>query len=493
MDNNQQNNNQQYNQQGNLDVQANANQQQYDAQQQYYQPYDAQQQYYQQYDAQQQYEMQQQYYQQQYEMQQQYYQQQYEQQNQAQGGSQDQAQQPNQQYYQQPENNEKSGSNGNNTSGGGNGKKNNKGLLIGIIAAVAVVIIAVVLIVVLKNKKSDDSGKKEDKTTTEKTTTDIADTTNEDLTFEDTTEDGSDVSTEEQPDNVNHDPDNGEDYVPENPILVDNEVMTIEIINIHHPNTEDEYGELEDTHYRWDLKVTSNRKKGGIWVNLNCVRYNGVEIGTKSLTPESRVAKGQTREVSIVWLDDHNWDFDYTGFSPEPTSIEFIALAKDEDYLGLIAEDVSFYPHGQENVVSDVPDLSAFTPMIDYNGVKFYITRVNTREEEGSTNLMKGFVVNDSDMAYHFDCWGDEIEANGQPAYGNYFGFYLYPHTVHYFQGWLDTDEVIHDGDAVEIGMMYEISECYVDKGEVWISQDNSDPVVSGTMFKCTAPAFKIE
>ena len=176
------------------------NQQQYDAQQQYYQQYnqqqyDAQQQYYQQ-----QYDMQQQYYQQQYEMQQQYDGQQYAQQNEAQNGSQqsyDEQQryaqhndvqngvqnQAYQQNYQQPVPED-------NAYDGGNGGKNNSGkkktgLIIGIIAAVLVVAAVIVAVFVLKNKK-DDKKDKDDKTTGTVTTDGTA--TEEIITEEATTE-----------------------------------------------------------------------------------------------------------------------------------------------------------------------------------------------------------------------------------------------------------------------------------------------------------------
>lgn len=379
----------------------------------------------------------------------------------------------------------------NNMQQGGGKKKT--GLIIGIIIAILVVIAVVVIIVVAKNKKTDDPDKKS-KTTTEGEITEAKNTndgaTEDDIVIEDTATEEADASTEEDIDDVNHDPAIGTDYVPENPIIVDNEVMTIEIVNIHHPQPE---GDFEDMRYRWDLKVTNNRAKGGIWVNFLFVRYNGVEIGRKALTPQSRVAKGQTREISIVWLDDHNWDYDYTGFSDEPSSLEFIAEAEDEDYLYLIGEEVAFYPNGQENVVSDVPDLSGFAPMIDYNGVKFYITRVNTEEEENDTICLKGFVVNDSDLGYDFDCWGDEVEVNGNAAFGNSLGFDLYPHSVHYFQGWMDLPEgnYVYDGEDVEIGIQYELTEQYVDQWQLKTDSMNYDPVVEGTMFKCIAPAIK--
>ncbi len=463
MDNNQQQNNQQFNQ-GQYNQQQ-YNQQQYDAQQQYYQ--------------------------QQYEMQQQYYQQQYEQQNAVQNQAQQYAQQPQQAYQQdinQPANINSSGSNNSGSSNNGNGGKKKTGLIIGIIAAL-VIIATVIIVIVVKNKK-EDKADNDEKTTTESVTTEAKDST-EDVTDTGNTSEEDLTSTEEVSDNVNHDPSNGQDYVPENPVIVDNEVMTIEITNIHHPDYNSD--DSEENHYRWDLKVTNNRAKGGIWVNFLFVRYNGAEIGMKSLTPQSRVAKGQTREVSVVWLDDHNWDYDYNGFSDEPSSLEFIAEAEDEDYLHLIAEDVAFYPNGQENVVSDVPDLSGLTPMIDYNGVKFYITRVNTQEEENDTICLKGFVVNDSDLGYSFHCWGDEVEVNGNGAFGNSIGFDLYPHSVHYFQGWMDLPEgyYVYDGDDVEIGMQYEIYECYVENGYLRRNADKLDPVVEGTMFKCIAPAIK--
>lgn len=426
--------------------------------------------------------MQQQYYQQQYEMQQQYYQQQYEIQ---------------QQNYSQPSGGNYTTPAGNGassgSSNGGNGGKKKTGLIIGIIIAILAVIAVVVIIVVAKNKKSEDSDKKS-KTTTESEITEAKDTddgtTEGDIVIEDTVTEEADTSTEEAIDDVNHDPSVGTDYVPENPIIVDNEVMTIEIVNIHHPQPGEDF---EDARYRWDLKVTNNRAKGGIWVNFYFVRYNGVEIGRKTLTPQSRVAKGQTREVSIIWLDDHNWDYDYTGFSEEPSSLEFYAEAEDEDYNFLIGEDVAFYPNGQENAVSDVPDLSGLTPMIDYNGVKFYITRVNTQEEDDDTICIKGFVVNDSDIGYDFNCWGDEVEVNGNGAFGNSLGFDLYPNSVHYFQGWMDLPEgnYVYDGEDVEIGMQYEMTECFMDIGRIWTNRDNPYPVVEGTMFKCIAPAIK--
>ena len=463
MDNNQQQNNQQNNQQF--------------SQEQYEQQYN-QQQYNQQYN-QQQYDTQQQYYQQQYDMQQQYYQQQY-------------AQQPQQVYQQninQPVNDNFVGLNNDGSSDNGSGGKKKTGLIIGIIAAL-VIIAVVITVIVVKNKK-DDKSDKDDKTT-ENITTEAKLSTEEITAVDDTTEDV-DASTEEVADNVNHDPTNGMDYVPENPIIVDNEVMTIEITNIHHadPNAD----EFEDTHYRWDMKVTNNRSKGGIWVYFYFARYNGVEIGYKELNSQSKIARGQTRDVSIVWLDEHSWDCDYSGFSPDPSSLEFIATAKDEDYLYLLGEDVAFYPYGQENAVSDVPDLSALTPMIDYEGVKFYITRVNTMEEDNDTICLKGFVVNDSDLAYDFSCWGDQVTVNGMDAFGNFLDFDLYPHSVHYFQGWMDLPEdyYIYDGEEVEIGMAYELRECYMDKAETWRNPDKLDPVVEGIMFKCVAPAIRTE
>ena len=165
------------------------NQQQYDAQQQYYQQYN-----------QQQYDAQQQYYQQQYDMQQQYYQQQaydgqkyaqqqaYDGQQYAQQQSYD-GQQVYQQAYQQ--NYQQPVSEGN-VSDVGNGDKNNggkkkTGLIIGIIAAVLVVAAVIVTVIILKNKK-DDKKDKDGKTTENVTTADgTEDVTTGDLTTEETT------------------------------------------------------------------------------------------------------------------------------------------------------------------------------------------------------------------------------------------------------------------------------------------------------------------
>ena len=165
------------------------NQQQYDAQQQYYQQYN-----------QQQYDAQQQYYQQQYDMQQQYYQQQaydgqqyvqqqaYDGQQYAQQQSYD-GQQVYQQAYQQ--NYQQPVSEGN-ASDVGNGDKNNggkkkTGLIIGIIIAVLVVAAVIVTVIILKNKK-DDKKDKDGKTTENVTTADgTEDVTTGDLTTEETT------------------------------------------------------------------------------------------------------------------------------------------------------------------------------------------------------------------------------------------------------------------------------------------------------------------
>lgn len=422
-----------------------------------------------------------QYNQQQYEMQQQYYQQQY-------NGQ----QMPNQQiYYQQPVY-QTGGGNGNN---GGNNQNNGgkkTGLIVGLIIAVVAIIAIIIVVVLLKNKKDDDSDSKSksDKTKTESVTEIDLDEA-EDRYTEDTEEATNEVSedtTEDVAKDVNHDPNNGEDYVPENPIIVDNEVFTVEITNIHHFHPEAEEYDYEERSYRWDMNITNNRKKGGIEVNAMDCEYNGIIIGRKELNPDDVIAPGESREVSFMWLDESDWLSDYSGFT-DATSIKVYFTAVDEEFLFLIGEDVEYYPYGEENAVSDLPDLSGLTPLIDYNGLKFYLTCFYTKEEGFYESMpLKGFIINDSDVNYYLEDQWEDMTLNGVSTGGNYLTTYAGAHKVYYFQAWVDgTEEPVMASDSNTIQIRYKLIECTRQDAGTYAWEDE----VYDSIFECTLPSYK--
>ncbi len=471
-------NNQNFNQNQQNAAGQQFNQQQYDSQQQYYQQqYDVQQQYGgQQFNAQQQYAGQQ--YnaqQQQYNAQQQYGRQQYD----------VQQYDVQQQYYQQQNQYNNPSNFGNDAgNGGGNGGKKKTGLIIGIIVAVVVIAAAIIIAIVVKNKKSDKDDNK-DKKTTEAVSTEVTERDTE--TTEESTDDVSETVTEEAKD-VNHDPNNGEDYVPENPVIVDNEVFTVEIINIHHYNPEaDDY---EERSYRWDMKITNNRKNGGIEINAIDCEYNGIIIGQKELNPGDEIVPGESREVSFMWLDESDWLSDFSGFS-DATSLKIYFTAVDPNFLFLIGENVEYYPYGEENVVSDLPDLSGLTPLIDYNGLKFYLTCFYTREEGGYESMpLKGFIINDSDVNYYLEDQWEDMTLNGVSTAGNYLTTYAGAHKVYYFQAWVDgTEEPVMASESNTIRMRYKFIECTRDESGLYTWGDE----VYDSVFECNLPSYKLD
>ena len=424
------------------------NQQPVDGQQQYMQ-----QQYYQQYN-QQQYDAQQQYYQQQYDMQQQYYQQQaydgqqyvqqqaYDGQQYAQQQSYD-GQQVYQQAYQQnyqqpvPEDNASDGGNG----GKNNGGKKKTGLIIGIIAAVLVVAAVIVTVIILKNKK-DDKKDKEDKTTETTTSVESTETTAEATTVEGTVEDS---QTEQQTtDSMN--------YVPDNPIIFENEVLTIEIVNIHRYDPSEYYP--EDQRYRWDLKITNNRKKGGIYVDFLDMQYNNVVVGGRHLNYDSPIESGQSIDVSFEWLEF----IDNYALFGDAMSARFKLHVDDEEYNTLFEENVEFYSEGAENDKDSTPDLAGLTPFLEYEGLRFYIT--DTYIDEYGYIEMEGFLINDSDNYYALvACYG------GGDLYVNDVMYYRADridvdapaHSTAYFQGWISMDEEYGAENGFNISIPYSI------------------------------------
>ena len=431
---------------------------------------------------------QQQNYQQQNYQQQSYRQQNYQQQNyQQQYNGQ---QMPNQQMYNQQPVYQTGGGNGNN---GGNNQNNGgkkTGLIVGLIIAVVAIIAIIIVVVLMKNKKDDDSDSKgkSDKTETV-TEADLTEATERDTeATEEATNEVSEDTTEDVAKDVNHDPNNGEDYVPENPIIVDNEVFTVEITNIHHFHPEAEEYDYEERSYRWDMKITNNRKKGGIEVNAMDCEYNGIIIGRKELNPDDAIAPGESREVSFMWLDESDWLSDYSGFT-DATSIKVYFTAIDEEFQFLIGEDVEYYPYGEENAVSDLPDLSGLTPLIDYNGLKFYLTCFYTKEEGFYESMpLKGFIINDSDVNYYLEDQWEDMTLNGVSTGGNYLTTYAGAHKVYYFQAWVDgTEEPVMASDSNTIQIRYKLIECTRQDAGTYAWEDE----VYDSIFECTLPSYK--
>ena len=418
------------------------------------QPVDGQQQYMQQQYYQQQYEAQQQYYQQQYDMQQQYYQQQaydgqqyvqqqaYDGQQYAQQQSYD-GQQVYQQAYQQ---NYQQPAYGGNVSDVGNGSQNNggkkkTGLIIGIIIAVLVVAAIIVTVIILKNKK-DDKKDKEDKTTETTTSVESTETTAEATTVEGTVEDS---QTEQQTtDSMN--------YVPDNPVIYENEVLTIEIVNIHRYDPGENYP--EDQRYRWDIKVTNNRKKGEIYVDFLDIQYNNVVIGGRHFNDGSSIECGQSVNVSFDWLQF----IDNYAYFGDAMSIKFRLLVGDDDYNTLLNEQVEFYAEGAEHDKSSVPDLTGLIPFLNYEGLKFFIT--DTYIDEYGYIEMEGFLVNESDNYYALvACYGDGNIYVNDVAFDRADRIQVDApaHTTAYFQGWISMDEEYGAENGFNISIPYSI------------------------------------
>ena len=241
------------------------------------------------------------------------------------------------------------------------------------------------------------------------------------------------------------------DYVPDNPILYDDDVLTIEIANIHKYEPDEHY--KEDALYRWDLKITNNRKKGGIYVDFMDMQYNNVVIGGRHLNNDAPIGVGQTREISLSWLEFID-NYRYFG---DAASCKFTLHVEDDDYNDLYDKPIEFYANGVENDASAVPDLSAYTPFLEYEGMRFYIT--DTYLDEDDYIMMEGFLVNDSDVFYYLEaCYNDDIYVNGvafERADRIHMG--VSPHTTSYFQGWIKMEDEYGPENGFNISIPYTI------------------------------------
>lgn len=241
------------------------------------------------------------------------------------------------------------------------------------------------------------------------------------------------------------------DYVPDNPILYDDDVLTIEIANIHKYEPDEHY--KEDALYRWDLKITNNRKKGGIYVDFMDMQYNNVVIGGKHLNNDAPIGVGQTREISLSWLEFID-NYRYFG---DAASCKFTLHVEDDEYNTLYDKPIEFYANGAENDASAVPDLSAYTPFLEYEGMRFYIT--DTYLDEDDYIMMEGFLVNDSDVFYYLEaCYNDDIYVNGvafERADRIHMG--VSPHTTSYFQGWIKMEDEYGPENGFNISIPYTI------------------------------------
>ena len=241
------------------------------------------------------------------------------------------------------------------------------------------------------------------------------------------------------------------DYVPDNPIIYDDDVLTIEIANIHKYEPDEYY--KEDALYRWDLKITNNRKKGGIYVDFMDMQYNNVVIGGKHLNNDAPIGVGQTREISLSWLEFID-NYRYFG---DAASCKFTLHVEDDEYNTLYDKPIEFYANGAENDASAVPDLSAYTPFLEYEGMRFYIT--DTYLDEYDYIMMEGFLVNDSDVFYYLEaCYNDDIYVNGvafERADRIHMG--VSPHTTSYFQGWIKMEDEYGPENGFNISIPYTI------------------------------------
>ena len=241
------------------------------------------------------------------------------------------------------------------------------------------------------------------------------------------------------------------DYVPDNPIIYDDDVLTIEIANIHKYEPDEHY--KEDALYRWDLKITNNRKKGGIYVDFMDMQYNNVVIGGRHLNNDAPIGVGQTREISLSWLEFID-NYRYFG---DAASCKFTLHVEDDDYNDLYDKPIEFYANGVENDASAVPDLSAYTPFLEYEGMRFYIT--DTYLDEDDYIMMEGFLVNDSDVFYYLEaCYNDDIYVNGvafERADRIHMG--VSPHTTSYFQGWIKMEDEYGPENGFNISIPYTI------------------------------------
>lgn len=241
------------------------------------------------------------------------------------------------------------------------------------------------------------------------------------------------------------------DYVPDNPIIYDDDVLTIEIANIHKYEPDEYY--KEDALYRWDLKITNNRKKGGIYVDFMDMQYNNVVIGGKHLNNDAPIGVGQTREISLSWLEFID-NYRYFG---DAASCKFTLHVEDDEYNTLYDKPIEFYANGAENDASAVPDLSAYTPFLEYEGMRFYIT--DTYLDEDDYIMMEGFLVNDSDVFYYLEaCYNDDIYVNGvafERADRIHMG--VSPHTTSYFQGWIKMEDEYGPENGFNISIPYTI------------------------------------
>ena len=248
------------------------------------------------------------------------------------------------------------------------------------------------------------------------------------------------------------------DYTPDDPVIYSDDVVTVEIVNIHRYNPDEYY--KDDAMYSWDVKITNNRKKGGIYVDFLNMQYNNVVIGGRHLNNDSPLGVGQTREINIPWLDF----VDNYRFFGDAMSCKFTLHIEDDDYNDLMDVPVEFYTDGPDNDISAVPDLSGYTPFLEYEGLKFYVT--DTYLDEYDYIMMEGFLVNESDRNYYlYACYNDDIYVNGVTFdRADRIHMDAPAHTTTYFQGWICMDEEYGPENGFNISIPYTIYDMDTDE-----------------------------
>ena len=158
-------------------------------------------------------------------------------------------------------------------------------------------------------------------------------------------------------------------YTPENPILIENDDVKIEITEASFYPCESR--QAYEFAYRWKYKVTNKSSQDINWMEINDIQINHFTFSSYEdllfSADINALASGETAEGELGWLTG---DDEYFTDGKDISLTLYYKLGEESK-----TEKINYYPHGEEVEQDDRPDFSNHNPILEQDNVRLYITK----------------------------------------------------------------------------------------------------------------------
>ena len=192
-------------------------------------------------------------------------------------------------------------------------------------------------------------------------------------------------------------------YVPENPILYEDDNIKMEVKNITYITSGRNGHPYYENPYVWDLTITNKTGEDIYWMRGYYIQMNHISNRSDiDFLWDDETVNNVTLKAneSLDIKQEFGYGSDYMYLLSDPAYVNFM-LTYNLNGANNQIKWVTYYPHGEGAAEDkdDRPDTGNLTPVVDRDGLRIYIVKgaIGYSSDEYTQISFEGYIFNDRD------------------------------------------------------------------------------------------------